>query len=135
MTKTKRFNYCSFCGKPLAGTQWASSDIDAWHVDCSEQYTEEQVTVVTATEIVDQVLKDALPPSIPPSFKRIKSARYLRIGKHPIINAELEMFDGLSASVQLTKWNHGYSHQWTQLNGGSAKWNNELGKWERVDDV
>lgn len=84
---------------------------------------------MNTNDIVSQVLKEALPDSLPPSFDRVITATYLRKGKRPIINADLEMFDGQKASVQLVKWDHSWSHQWTSLEGGPIAWDGV--KWIR----
>lgn len=85
-----------------------------------------------AENIVKKVLADALSPGIPPSYRCILRAKFLRKGRRPVINADLEMFDGLSASVQAQLWDHGWSHRWVSMEGASIWWNGE--KWQRESD-
>lgn len=82
-----------------------------------------------AAVIVAEVLADSLPPGVPPSHLKIIAASFLRLGRQPVIEAELEMFDGLAASVQCCKYGGIWSHYWVKLDGGSAAWNGEA--WER----
>lgn len=88
----------------------------------------------TPEAIIEQVLLESLPPNVPPSFAKVLSTEYLRRGKHPIINAELEMFDGKPAAVQCVAWSYGslrrWSHQWIKLDGGDLSWNGQ--KWQRI---
>ena len=47
--------------------------------------------------------------------------------------AELEMFDGLRADVEVWQWrSEAWAHRWIKLEGGDLSWEN--GSWNRVSD-
>lgn len=82
-----------------------------------------------AEHLVRQVLMDCLPPGVPPSFKKIASARY--IGKTKAV-ATLVMFDDLPSVVHLSRWAHGWSHRW-ELDWGAIFWRD--GAWVREEEL
>ena len=82
-----------------------------------------------AYEIVRETLEAALPPGVPPSFTEIVNAKL--VGRREI-EARLRMIDGLQATVRLSRWALGWSHQYIDMPGGALSF--EGGRWARVDD-
>lgn len=81
-----------------------------------------------AEHLVRKVLMDCLPPGIPPSFKKIVSARY--VGRNKAV-ATLVMFDDLPSVVYLSRWAYGWSHRW-ELDWGAIFWRD--GGWVREEE-
>lgn len=123
--------YCSFCGQPLANTEWQSNGIDAYHESCIEPRTDDEPKVVKAIDIVAQVLDNALPPNVPSSVKKITGARFTGSSRTHI-TAELVMFDGRPAKLECYRLRHSWAHRWTSLEGGSLKWDSVRNEWRRV---
>ena len=85
----------------------------------------------SSASAVSLVLMSVLPPGVPPSFNKILSSHWVGTGRKCIAVATLEMFDGLTATVECKS--HGWgicSHKWTSMDGGDISWNGS--KWERV---
>lgn len=89
---------------------------------------QKQALKLSAADEVRRILSDVLPADVPPFFARIVSAR--RDGKRQIV-AELEMFDGLRAEIEVWQWNpQAWAHRWTRFEGSDISW--EDGRWTRV---
>jgi len=83
-----------------------------------------------AMSLVRQVLCDVLRPDVPPSFAEIRTAHMEGKGRRQTITAHLVMLDGLPATVRLSRWAMGWSHQWLDLPGGDLSFEN--GAWVRI---
>ena len=84
-----------------------------------------------AEAVVRAVLMDALPKGTPPSFRRVLSTRRL-MSPNKVI-AELEMFDGLRAEVEVWQWSTiGWAHKWNSMPGGDISFEN--GCWVRIEE-
>jgi len=84
------------------------------------------VTTITA------VLRAVLPPRVPPSFRRVLCARFDGAGWQRTVVADLEMVDGLPATVEA--WRYvpgGWAHRWLAMAGGPIFWNGQ--RWHRED--
>lgn len=82
----------------------------------------------SAEATIRQVLLSVLPPGATPSFRKIVSARF--VGQRKVV-AELEMVDGLPASVEAWQWRpDGWAHRWLRFDGGDLFWEN--GRWQRA---
>lgn len=84
---------------------------------------------MSATETVRSVLLSVLPPGVPPSFSKIASAHFTGSGKRRVATADLEMFDGLSATVECWCYGPGWAHRWTSMIGGDIF--REGDQWKR----
>lgn len=89
----------------------------------------------SSASAVSLVLTSVLPPGVPPSFNKILSSHWVGTGRKRIATATLEMFDGLTASVECwnygrKEWIDGWAHRWTSMDGGDISWNGS--NWERV---
>ncbi len=86
---------------------------------------------MNARELVQKTLQDMVGP-IPTSHRSIVGARF--DGKHRV-TAELEMFDGQPATVELKRWTAGdgliggWSVHFMELPGGNVMWTGS--QWER----
>lgn len=72
-----------------------------------------------------------LPEDVPLPFSLVSSSFK---DKRTAI-AKVKMFDGLQATVQVSKWadaGDAWSLQWLELDGGSINWNGL--KWERINE-
>lgn len=94
---------------------------------------------MTAEELVAEHLAACLPLDTPPSYRRIVSARFVGTGRKRVAVAELEMFDGQPAKVEVHEYGKGgygfggSSHRWLEMEGGNAcYWN---GRWQREQEV
>lgn len=87
--------------------------------------------MASATDIVRATLMAACPPDVPAPFARIVKAESAGRGAHRVIAAELEMIDGLPATVELRPWAYGWSHRFTEMPGGPLSY--EGGAWVRVE--
>ncbi|WP_454021146.1 hypothetical protein [Azospirillum sp. Marseille-Q6669] len=84
------------------------------------------VTTITA------VLRAVLPPGVPPSFRRVLCARFDGAGQRRIVVADLEMADGLTATVEAWRYAPGgWAHRWLAMAGGPMSWNGR--RWVRDD--
>ena len=88
----------------------------------------------SASSFIDNALRAALPPDVPPSFTRIVSARWTGTGRKRVAEAELTMFDGQPAKVRV--WRYGsypdaLAHTFHDLTGGDVSF--EDGRWIRID--
>jgi hypothetical protein len=97
----------------------------------------------TAADIVARHLLDVLPKGVPPSHREIVSARLVGSGRSRTAVAELIMFDGAHATVEVFSWGHQgpvrhghvpssvkqYGHRWLVWNGPAACFEN--GQWKR----
>ncbi|WP_342152391.1 hypothetical protein [Methylorubrum sp. SB2] len=90
-----------------------------------------------ASEAVRTVLLACLPPGVPPSFQEIVSARYVGSGRQRRARAELRMFDGLPAIVEVFIGGVALGvpmpgHQWMEMEGGPCAF--EGGRWQRFPE-
>lgn len=93
-----------------------------------------RIKKVTAFDEVKAHLLDVLPPGVPPSYKDILSAEYVGSGRKRTAVAELVMFDGERAVVEVFWWGSFdsvkcYGHRWLVWNGPAAYF--EGGEWKR----
>lgn len=72
-----------------------------------------------ACAIVDESICATFPPGVPPSHKNVILACFVDANR---IDAQLEMFDGLPASVTLSRWTYGWSIHYAHLPGGAVAW-------------
>ena len=79
-----------------------------------------------ATLIVEDVAKASLPDGAPLFFREVRSARFE--GKNRV-TADVIMFDGLPATIRLTRWAFGWSKGWDSMPGGDIYL--EAGQWKR----
>lgn len=83
-----------------------------------------------AAGIVRSALLSVLPPGVPPSFRSIAGARFDGAGRSRNATADLIMFDGQPATVEVDQSAEGlWRHRWLSLPGGSVSW--EGGRWVR----
>ena len=85
-----------------------------------------------AASFVAERLQACLPPGVPPSYREIVSARYERSGAARAAIADLIMFDGLPARVQISTIGL-MPQRYTDLPGGDLSF--EGGRWIRIDPV
>ncbi|NUB07090.1 hypothetical protein FW320_13005 [Azospirillum sp. Vi22] len=81
---------------------------------------------------INAVLRAVLPPGVPPSFRRVLAARFDGAGRRRIVVADLEMVDGLTATVEA--WHYapgGWAHRWLAMAGGPMFWNGR--RWQREE--
>lgn len=83
----------------------------------------------SASEMVADHLASCLPPGTPPCYRSIVHAHYMGSGKKRLAVAELEMFDGQPATLEVFQWGLGRGHRWTFMSGGNAFF--EDGRWQR----
>lgn len=82
-----------------------------------------------AADEIRRILMDVLPAGVPPSFGRVVTAKF--DGKSRVV-AELEMVDGLRATVEAWQWSpKSWAHRWVEMDGGDLSW--EDGAWQRID--
>jgi len=86
----------------------------------------------SAARIAFGTLIGVLPPNVPPAFREIVSASFVGVGRRRQIAAELQMIDGLPATVVFTRWEFGWAHRYERMPGGAMSF--EGGKWVRVQD-
>lgn len=86
---------------------------------------------MSAADTVNEALRGCLPPGAPTSFASITSVETFGKGRNQSIVANLVMFDGLKAQVELSKWSMGWSHRYTYMEGGPCSFDGE--KWCRED--
>lgn len=84
---------------------------------------------MNAEQTIRTVLQSAIPPGVPLSFNKILSARFVGSGKKRVATADLEMFDGLPATVECWCYGPGWAHRWTSMIGGDISWEGDL--WKR----
>jgi hypothetical protein len=85
---------------------------------------------MSAAGFVQGHMQSCLPSLVPLAFT-IKSADWRRNGKlDRIAVAEVEMFDGQPALLEVRSLNLMESHLWISLPGGDVAFEN--GKWRRV---
>lgn len=79
---------------------------------------------------VERHLASCLPDGVPPCHRRIVKARFKGHGRKSVAVAEVEMFDGQPATVEVFTWGPGcFGHRWTDMTGGCAYY--EDGHWRR----
>lgn len=87
-----------------------------------------KATRLSAKDEIRRVLMDVLPPDVPPFFARIVSASFA--GEKSAV-AELELFDGATAEIEVWQWRPDSSaYRWIRLDGGDLTW--EDGRWQRA---
>jgi hypothetical protein len=90
---------------------------------------------LTALSVVEGHLASCLPEGVPPVHRQVVSAERLhhRADKSTY-RAELRMFDGLPATVEVSVAGEdsirSESHRWLSMEGGAASFENE--RWQRV---
>ena len=75
-----------------------------------------------------------LPPNVPPNFRSIDRAEFAGSGVLRTVVADLTMFDGLAATVEV--FSHGLGstgHRWLAWQGDDVSF--EKGGWQRVKRV
>lgn len=82
-----------------------------------------------ATDIVMAASRAVLPEGSPLPFTEVKSAAFAPPQKSQVV-AEVVMFDGLPATMRLTKWRYGWSIGWDEMPGGDCSLEGE--EWVRV---
>lgn len=84
----------------------------------------------TAAEVVAEHLAACLVPGMPPSHRAIRRAYLQGKGRNWRAIAELEMFDGKTATVEVfERPSGGYGHRWIEMPGGDVYF--EAGQWRR----
>jgi hypothetical protein len=84
-----------------------------------------------ARDWVNSCLRSVLPDGVPPSFQSIDSAHFEGSGRQRKAIANLTMFDGETATVQVWEWGGGsYAHRYTAMPGGDCSFDH--GRWVRV---
>lgn len=91
----------------------------------------------TDRDLVDHHMRGVLPPGVPPSYRNIISAGFVGSGKKRTIVAELEMFDGERAVVEVFSWGKHdgrpcSGHRWLAWSGAPCFF--EDGAWKRDVD-
>lgn len=86
---------------------------------------------------VDAHLNGCLPPGVPRSYRRIVKAKRVGSGRHQVLRAELIMFDGEPATVEVFKAGEAFGitmwgHHWTSMPGGACAF--EDGRWQRFPE-
>jgi len=81
---------------------------------------------MSAATLVAKTLAAALPPGVPPSHRKILAARFLDPAR---VTATLEMFDGLPATLELSRLAYGWSIRYRLLPGGAIVWTGTA--WKR----
>lgn len=78
-------------------------------------------------------MRECLPDDVPLSFA-VVSARWMRKGAQRRAVAEVVMFDGAPATLEVWTWSSegGHAHMWKSMTGGDATF--EVGRWVRVSD-
>lgn len=83
-----------------------------------------------AATLVATHLASCVPAGTPPAFRTVINARFEGVGRKMVAIAVLEMFDGLTATIEVFKWaTNALGHRWTAMEGGAAFY--EDGKWQR----
>lgn len=75
-------------------------------------------------------LASCLPSGVPPIYRSITNARFFDQDRKQVATADLEMFDGQFATIEVFIWNLGIAHRWTRFLGGDAFY--EDGRWQRT---
>jgi hypothetical protein len=74
-------------------------------------------------------LASCLPPGAPQIYRAIHNPHFVTRERKQVAIAELELFDGQAATIEVFIWNFGVAHRWTRLDGGNAFFAN--GRWQR----
>lgn len=83
-----------------------------------------------AKTLVDNHLASCLPVGCPPCHRLVIKARFVGVGKKSVAIADVEMFDGQAAKIEVFRWGlGGLGHRWTEMAGGCAFY--EDGRWQR----
>lgn len=83
-----------------------------------------------ASSLVEKHLADCLPPGTPPYHRAILTARYVGTGRKRVAIANVEMFDGLPATVEVFRWGaNAFGHRWTAMEGGAVYFEDD--RWHR----
>lgn len=90
-----------------------------------------------AAATADTHLRGCLPPGVPVSYRQIVRAKRIGSGRRQIIRAELVMFDGEPATVEVFKAGEVlgvamWGHYWTAMPGGPCSF--EEGRWQRFPE-
>jgi hypothetical protein len=89
-------------------------------------------TLTKAAQWITDGLTAVLPPGVPVSFRRIINATMK--GKTKAV-AALEMFDGKTSRVEVSKWSSRFTGawavQWLESGNKPCFWNGTA--WERID--
>lgn len=86
-----------------------------------------------ARAVAESYLASILPHGTPPRHRSIIRSRHVGAGRRRMIVADLEMFDGLSATIEIFSWNDRLGHRWTNLPGGDVYFKN--GRWQRESEA
>lgn len=87
-----------------------------------------------AKEIVESALKASLPKGTPMPYKNFTSAKFIKAKRKTVV-AEIELFDGLTAVIEVTTWANiegAWSYGWINNPGGAFGFSN--GKWRRISE-
>lgn len=87
----------------------------------------------TAAILVAEHLASCLPPGVPPSYQSITNAKLAGYGKGRRAIANLVMFDGKAARIEVTERDDFRKHRWLLLEGGDVAFEN--GCWQRVSEA
>jgi hypothetical protein len=83
-----------------------------------------------AAQMVLDCLTACLPPGVSLSFRRIVRARFEGSGRRKRSVADVEMFDGRHATVEVWQYAPGaWAHRWPTMDGGAAYWDGSA--WRR----
>jgi hypothetical protein len=85
---------------------------------------------IPAADLIAEHLAACQPPAETPIYRAIKHALYVGFGPKRVAMAELEMFDGQAATIEVYAWGVDcLAHRWTRLDGGFIAC--EGGRWVR----
>jgi hypothetical protein len=85
-----------------------------------------------AASLITEHLASCLPPDVPPSYQSISNARLAGYGKGRRAIADLIMFDGKAAQIEVTERDGMRRHRWISLEGGAVFFEN--GRWQRESE-
>lgn len=85
----------------------------------------------TAAEFVTAAMQDCLPPGVPLSFTIDWANFMVATGPKAWAAAQVTMFDGLPAQLEVHRWGDSHKHRWVAMMGGDASF--EDGRWIRID--
>lgn len=86
---------------------------------------------VSAGHSVASYMASCLPHGVPPCHRLIANARFVGFGRRRVAVADVEMFDGQPATIEVFRWGpmNAFGHRWTAMQGGAAFY--EDGRWQR----
>lgn len=85
---------------------------------------------LTAAEFVTEAMHSCLPPDVPPPFTIDWANFMVASGPKAWASAQVTMFDGQPAQLEVHRWNGSHKHRWVTMPGGDCSF--EGGRWVRV---